>query len=202
MPTCTPIYGLEMITGDDAPCDFDVSQCREIASLRTQISALEDIQNRTATTIPIVKIGMTIPAEAGTDSALTSTSSVTLIRPVFDTVFVDTDNMFTTDQPQQITINTPGMYGLFMSMDIASTAGSGQPGAMTGRVDISPLTLIAQDNVSFLPGGVFYLGFGGSYPITAAGTVLLPGIQFIINGVDTVLPLNIEFGAFWLGDLA
>lgn len=202
MPTCTPVYGLEMVTASDAPCDFDITQCEEVDSLREQIALLQDINNRTAVTTPMVKIGMTIPAEAGTDSQLTNASSGTLIRPNFDTVFVDTDDMFTTDFPQQVVVNTPGMYGLFLSMDIASTAGSGQPGAMTGRVDISPLTTIAMDNVSFLPGGTFYLGFSGSYPITAAGTILLPGIDFLINGVDTVLPLHIEFGAFWLGDLS
>lgn len=202
MATCSPVYGLETIEGTDRPCDFADTQCAEVTTLREQIALLTGINNRTATTIPIVKIAMTIPAEAGTDAQLTNTSTNLLIRPIFDTVMADTDNMFTSDLPDQVTINTPGMYGVFMFLQIASTAGSGSEGRMTTRVDIAPLTRIAQNNLTFAPGGVFYLASSGAWPVPTAGTVLAPGIQFSINGVDTVLPLYIEFGAFWLGDLA
>lgn len=202
MVTCSPVYGLETIEGTDRPCDFADTQCAEVQTLREQIALLDGINNRTAITIPIVKIAMTIPAEAGTDAQLTSTSTNLLIRPIFDTVMADTDNMFTSDLPDQVTINTPGMYGVFMFLQIASTAGSGSEGRMTTRVDIAPLTRIAQNNLTFAPGGVFYLASSGAWPVPTAGTVLAPGIQFSINGVDTVLPLYIEFGAFWLGDLA
>lgn len=202
MATCSPVYGLEMIEGTDRPCDFADTQCAEVTTLREQIALLTGINNRTAITIPIVKIAMTVPAEAGTDAQLTNTSTNLLIRPIFDTVMADTDNMFTSDLPDQVTINTPGMYGVFMFLQIASTAGSGSEGRMTTRVDIAPLTRIAQNNLTFAPGGVFYLASSGAWPVPTAGTVLAPGIQFSINGVDTVLPLYIEFGAFWLGDLA
>lgn len=201
MVTCSPIYGLEMVEGSDRPCDFADPQCAEVATLREQIDLLEGINNRTAATIPIVKIAMTVAAVAGTDSEFTSTNANTLTRVVFDTVMVDTDNMFTSDQPQQITVNTPGMYGLYMQMQIASTAGSGSEGRMFVRTDISPLTRIMQDCVTFAPGGVFNIACSGAWPIPAAGTVLVPGIQFNITIPDTVLPLYIEFGAFWLGDL-
>lgn len=202
MATCSPVYGLETIEGTDRPCDFADTQCAEVTTLREQIALLAGINNRTAITIPIVKIAMTIPAEAGTDAQLTDTSANLLIRPTFDTVMADTDNMFTSDLPDQVTINTPGMYGVFMFLQIASTAGSGSEGRMMTRVDIAPLTRIAQNNLTFAPGGVFYLASSGAWPVPTAGTVLAPGIQFSINGVDTVLPLYIEFGAFWLGDLA
>lgn len=201
MVTCSPVYGLETIEGTDRPCDFADTQCAEVTTLREQIALLAGINNRTAITIPIVKIAMTIPAEAGTDAQLTSTSTNLLIRPIFDTVMVDTDNMFTSDQPQQVIVNTPGMYGLFFQMQIASTAGSGNIGGMTGRVDIAPTTTIARDNVSFAPGGTYNMAFSGAWPVPVAGTVLVPGIQFLINSPDTVLPLYIEFGAYWLGDL-
>jgi hypothetical protein len=208
MATCTPVYGLAMVEGADRPCDFDEIQCAEIESVRDQIALIDDINTRTAVTTPMVKVGMTIPAVAGSDEQLTSSTSG-IIRITFDSVFVDTDNMFSSDNPQQIVVNTPGMYGLFMSMDIASTAGSAQPGAMTGRVDLNPPaalllpnSLAIMDNLSFFPGGVFYLGFAGGYPVSIPGSLLLPGMSFIINGVDTVLPIRIEFGAFWMGDLA
>lgn len=191
-----------MVEGTDRPCDFDDIQCAEVSTLREQIALLKSVNNRTAVTTPMVKIAMTVPAEANTDSQLTSANSGVLIRPIFDAVMADTDNMFTSDLPDQVTINTPGMYGVFMFLQIASTAGSGSEGRMTTRVDIAPLTRIAQNNLTFAPGGVFYLASSGAWPVPVAGTVLAPGIQFSINGVDTVLPLYIEFGAFWLGDLA
>lgn len=194
--TCTPVYGLPYATGSSRPCDIDQTLCDFAVATQAQLDRVAGIVNRTATTIPLVKVAVTIPQPMVAPGPTINFS--------FDTVLVDTDNMFDSAFPDQITINTPGIYGAYALVYATSVTSTGpnQTGS-TMRVDVSGfLGNFLHDNLSYPSGTPVFQAASGTFGITSAGTTVLMNYSPFIQSTDTVTVQRAELGLFWLGDLS
>lgn len=193
--TCTPIYGLPYPTGASRPCDIDQSLCDFATATQEQLDRVASIVNRTATTIPLVKVAVTLPL------ALTIASPA--FNFSFDTVLVDTDNMFDSSFPDQITINTPGIYGAYALVYLTSVTSTGpNQSGTTMRVDVSGfLGNFILDNLIYPSGAPAFQAASGTFGVTSPGTTVLMNYSPFIQSTDTVTVQRAELGLFWLGDL-
>lgn len=192
MSTCTPVYGLPYATGADRPCDIGSTLCSFNSAVQTQLDRLSGIVNRTAATIPMAKVAATVPFTLNFNSP----GSVVL---AFDTVQVDTDNMFASSSPAQLTINRPGVYGSFAQIYSTST-GAGIQAASTVRVDLSTFSgAFMLDNLGYASGTPVFQAGTGIWVATAGSTVTMTYSTFI-QGTDTVTLQYAELGLYWLSD--
>jgi len=198
MATCTPIYGLAMVECSDRPCDIDDTMCQFANDVEVELDRLDAIVTRTATTIPQAVVAFT---ESTTYTVVPASNFPT----VFDTVLADTDDMFDSAVPEQILINTPGMYSLSANI-WGKTTGAGGNLAGTNlyfRVQTGPTPVtITSDVRQFAANGLnFFLDINAAHPLLAGDVViLLQSVFFIVP--DTFTVNRVQFSVTWLGDLS
>lgn len=194
--TCTPLYGLPYATGSSRPCDIDQTLCDFSVATQAQLDRVSGIVNRTATTIPMAKVAMTIPQPF--------VASSPTVNFVFDTVLVDTDNMFDSSFPDQVTINTPGIYGAYSLIYLTSVTSTGpNQSGTTMRVDVSGFFgNFILDNLIFPSGTPVFQAASGTFGITSPGTAIVMNYSPFVQSTDTVTVQRAEMGLFWLGDLS
>ena len=141
MTTCTPL-GLVYPEGSDRPCDVAPTTCEFSEGVEGYLDQLDDLVNRTATTVPMVWL-QTLEPVTVTQGAV----ALPTITPIFDTVVVDTANMADlTSNPSEITITRTGIYmfGFYTRGKITLVAGTSQ-NVLTQVNPTGP--------ISFPPGG-------------------------------------------------
>lgn len=192
--TCTLIYGLPYPTGASAPCNIGTTQCAFDDAVQQEIDRLSTVVDRTFTTIPMVKVALTVPTVFNTDSPSQAF--------VFDTVLVDTDNMFTSSFPDQVTVNTPGLYGSFAMIYSTSTTSATTLTGSTIRVDIAGLLgNFSLEQLTYPSGTPVYQSGSGTWPVSTSGTIVNMTYSPFIQSTDIVIVQRAEMGLFWLGDL-
>jgi hypothetical protein len=203
MPTCTPIYGLPVPAGTDNPCTLGTTLCSFAEAVNEQLNRLDGIVARTATTVPMVEVSMTIPM----DMVVPGTATVV----DFDTVLFDTNNMADLTLLPGFTTTSAGIYYIwFMAMGTVTIA------------SVSAASLgasISSSNPAFYPGDTnSTTTFGpqvttvslpvGNFAFTGAmSTVAVAGMQFFLsmfpngNAADAMTLNEVRFGATYLGDV-
>lgn len=188
--TCTPIYQLPYPTGSSDPCLVGSTLCAFAEAVESQLDVFDSVIARTATTVPMVKVVATVP--------------ILLVNPgadfnaQFDTVEVDTDNMFSSADTENIVFNHDGIY-LFQANIFTTTTGGGNVTSLSPNITLPTF--------SFGPGNSYVTGLGifvsciGQYPATTTDTVFLR-INSNIQSTDTITITRMEMMATWLGDLA
>lgn len=117
MATCTPIYGLPYIECDDAPCDQSDVWCAFAEAVEAELDRLDNVVRRTADTIPMAKVSLSIP------QVYNATTSGSVIA--FDTVDEDTDDMVNfLAAPGEIRPQRAGVYSVRCYIELGTT-GSG-----------------------------------------------------------------------------
>lgn len=199
MPTCTPIYQLPVVEGSDRPCDIDDWSCDFASAVESQLDALDAVVARTATSRPLFQVAATVP--------ITYTDFGSVFNTSFDTAAVDTDNMFSSDTPDTIFINTPGIY-TFTAFGWGVQTGPG--GADTGNLGFlfrtiplgGTVTSPWGDQRSFSASNQnVYLASSATWAFGAGDQVFLAqntGTSF----VGTLTINEVRFSGVWLGDLA
>lgn len=206
MTTCTPLYQLPVVEGSDRPCDIDTWSCNFATAVESQLDSLDTIVARTATTVPMVKVTMTVPVTFGNETTSGATSNLN-----FDTVEVDTDNMFdATVSTQQIFFPTKGIYNIMINM-WGSTTGGGNQDNFGGSVKLFPGILGSFATSTVVVGGVtnfnattarIYLSGIGMWPVSVDGSYIVASTSLYIQGSDTLTITRAEMAAHWLGDLS
>lgn len=205
MTTCTPLFGLPVVEGSDRPCDIDQWSCDFASAVESQLDTLDGIVQRTATTVPMAKVISTVPVTFGNETTSGSTPNLS-----FDTVAVDTDNMFNSSFPEQIFFPTKGMYGMHLNVWATTTGGANQD-AFGGSIKLFPGlsgSFSTSLNVAFngtnfnATTGAIYLSLLGEWPVTVDGSYIVAGTFLFIQSTDTLTITRAEMGAFWMGDLS
>jgi hypothetical protein len=199
MTTCT-VNGIPIVEGSDNPCDIDDYTCAFAAAVEAQLTSLDAIVTRTATTVPVAWMRRT------TDW-VTAVGDSTNIHPDFDTVVSDTDNMVDLNTTSTgFTVNTPGIYTFWYSLRGVTALPSGSSAApiVSIRPSIFPSFLfLTQDSRR---GDV-----AGQASVTGQGQVNVSASELqtffleITSGgvVGNFITWNhIDFGAFYLRDPA
>jgi hypothetical protein len=191
--TCTPIYQLPYATGASAPCNIDDTMCAFNDAVQEEIDRLQGVANRTSVTTPMVKVAMTVPTLYG--------PGVPSSLIVFDSALVDTDNMFTAAFPDQVTVNTPGVYGAYAFLYSTST-GAALLTTSSIHVDIAGAGgNFLFDSMPYTSGTPIYQSATGSWFVTTSGTAITMTYAPFIQGADVVTVQRAEMGLFWLCDL-
>lgn len=189
--TCTPIYGLPYPTRSSNPCNIGDTLCDFATEVETELDRLDSIVGRTANTIPMVKVASTV-------SFLLTVASDDFPVP-FDTVEVDTNNMFDGNAANTvITINQSGIY-MFRSAVWSNSTGGGNPTALSPRIVLPTEGFTISQN--FVTGISLFNGSGGTYPMTAGQQAFLQ-LGLNIQSTDTITVYRMELSAVWLGDLS
>lgn len=191
MTTCTP-SGLPIISGSDRPCDIGNTLCSFANAAELRLDAVDSLVDRTATTVPMVKVASTIPVVLTNASANFDVS--------FDTVEVDTDNMFNGNvDAESIVFPHAGFY-LFQSNIWATSTGAGaNVTALNPNITLPTFNFgIGNQFVTGL--GLFVSGIG-MYPVSTSDTAFLR-IGVLVQSTDTITITRMEMMAIWLGDLA
>lgn len=209
MTTCTPL-GLVFPEGSDAPCDVAETTCEFAAGTEGYLTQLDDLVQRTATTLPMAWVRTQVPV-----SLVISFSSLSGIQPVFDTVVADTDNMVDlTVRPSEILINRTGIYmlGFYMRGQVTLLA----PGnSMNTFSSIDPtgsnsFPITGTGFNSYLPKYRSYV-FTNGYIMAQTAFTILPlsaGETYTLNispsGLDndTFTLVEADLYAVWLGDVS
>lgn len=199
MTSCTPIYNLSVIEGDDRPCDVGDTICAIAANVEVQLDRLDSLRQRTADTVPVLKVANTI---GQTFVSGVGDSSIPLN---FDTVVVDNDNMFNSGFPSTITWNTPGIWLINANLWTHSTGAGGLQLNQTINV-IAPSGLAGFGTSVALSAGQnfqspfdIYSNGSVTFPILAAGDGFVQ-VSFFPNGTDTVTFFYADASFVWLGD--
>lgn len=200
MVTCTPTYQLPVVEGSDRPCDIDDWSCDFAAAVESQLDRLDAVVARTATSRPLFKVAATIP--------ITYTSFPAAFNTSFDTVFADTNNMFNSDAPDTIVINTAGIY-CFTAFGWGVQTGPG--GADIGTLGFlfrtipiatGGITSISTDQRTFTASAQnTYLASSTTWALNAGDQVFL-GQNTGSSSVGTLTINEVQFGGVWLGDLS
>jgi hypothetical protein len=201
MATCTTVYGLAVVECSDRPCDVNDTLCEFANGVEEQLDALDAVVERTATTVPMVKLAMTVPRVITTNN-----DDAVVIH--FDTVLVDTDNMFDSSASDDfIVFNTAGVYNFSYNFR-ATTTGGGNQTAVGGAVflDLPPTgfgtsTRPTQDNRQNQTGQPMYQSGVGLFP-AAAGAKAFLQLLLSVQGADTISFNYIDLTVNWLGDLS
>jgi hypothetical protein len=201
MTTCTPIYGIPIIEGSDRPCDAGTTICDIATVVETELDRFDELQSRTGTTVPLLKLASTI------GQTFTTSSTDTSIPVVFDTVMVDTDNMFNSGFPSDITFNTPGIWLVNANVWTHSTGAGGLQLSSTINVVIPPglsgfVTTTALSATQTFPSPLDIYNNGSvTFPVLAATTGFVQ-ISFFPNGTDTITEFYADASFAWLGDVS
>lgn len=200
MATCTPIYGIPVVEGSDRPCDVGSAICNIATEVEVELDRLEDLQDRTADTVPMLKVVATIPIVNVADG----TSHTFPLN--FDTVVVDTDNMFNSGFPSDITFNRAGVWLMNCNIWTHST-GAGGLQLSAGISIIVPPGLTgfgsstAQSSTQSFPSPLdIYSNGSVTFPVLAP-TVGFVQVSFFPNGTDTVTQFYADASFAWLGDV-
>lgn len=200
MCTCTPIYGLATVEGTDAPCDVEECLCQFANDVEAELDRLDGVVDRTATSRPMVQLAATVPV------ALASFPPTYNIN--FDTVGTDTDNMFSGDLPEIVTVNTAGIYVLtaYTWATVTGPGGTdsasntllmryvpvGTSGTSTFWIDSRTMTAAA---------GNTFLSMSAIYPFNAGDQVFLSQGGGVATA-GTITFQETQFSLTWVGDLA
>jgi len=199
MATCTPIYGLAVVECSDRPCDIDGTMCQFAQDVEVELDRLDAIVARTVTTIPQAVV-------ASTESVTYTVVSSGIFATTFDTVLADTDDMFDATVPQQILINTPGVYSLSANIWGTTTGAGGNSAGITlwfrTQTGTSSATTVWSENRVFTANGLnFYLDSNGVIPFLAGDVFILSESVFFVVP-DTFTVNRIQLSVTWLGDLS
>lgn len=200
MTTCTPTYRIPVVEGSDRPCDIGDTICDIALVVEQNLDRLDSLVSRTSTTVPMLKVAATVPIVNIADG--TSHTGPLL----FDTVIVDTDNMFNSGFPDTITWNTPGVWLMSTNIWTHSTgAGGVQLSASSSIVAPASLpgfgTTTAVSAVQLFPSPLdIYSNASVTFPILAAGSGFVQA-SFFPNGTDTVTMFYADASFVWLGDV-
>jgi len=193
--TCTPIYGLPYATGASAPCNIDDTMCAFNDAVQEEIDRLAGVSNRTAVTVPMAKVAITVP----TPFTSASTSATQILS--FDSALVDTDNMFSAADPDRVTVNTPGVYAAQAFLYVTSVGAALQSSSVM-RVDISGfLGAFIFDTLVYASGTPVFQAASGIWTVPTAGTAITMGYAPFIQGSDVMTIQQAQLGLFWLCDL-
>lgn len=200
MTTCTPIYQIPVVEGSDRPCDVGETICAIATEVETELERFADLQARTADTIPMLKVASTIPILNVSDG-----TSHTFPLP-FDTVVVDTDGMFNSGFPSDITFNRAGVWLMNCNVWTHSTGAGGLQLSATINIIVPPgLTgfgsTVAQSTSQTFPSPLdIYSNGSVTFPVLAP-TVGFVQVSFFPNGTDTITQFYADASFAWLGDV-
>lgn len=200
MTTCTQTYQIPVIEGGDRPCDVGSTICDIALVVEENLDRLDGLVRRTSTTVPMLKVAATIPI-------LNISDGTSHTAPIlFDTVVVDTDNMFNSGFPDTITWNTPGIWLMSTNIWTHSTGAGGlqlsasssivAPAALSGFGTTTAVTALQ----SFQSPLDIYSNASVTFPILAAGSGFVQA-SFFPNGTDTVTMFYADASFVWLGDV-
>jgi hypothetical protein len=205
MTTCTPLYNIPVVEGTDPPCDIGNTLCAIAQAAEVQLDALDSLEARTAATIPLLKVAMTIAQPT------VSTASDSTIALNFDTVLVDTDNMFDSSFPDVITFNHPGIWLMTANLWSTTTGAGGVNDGQGVSIVLSQGTLAlgwpggvnpVSANVTIVSPNTMYINAAGVFPILAAGVTAFVQGNFTVSGTDGIHPFYADASFAWLGDLS
>lgn len=204
MATCTPLYKLPVVEGSDRPCDYDDHSCDFAAAVEVQLDALDDVVNRTATTVPAAWLRLT-----GAESYDMTVGDGSTNEVIFTEVVLDTDDMVDLSvNSSGFTFTRRGLYLIWFNVNsiVTSTAGTV---SITYAPRIIRVNLFGAPNQDTLPRRDFDNHVSGNKATGTSATVTLfdVGDQVFLaatnlsgtNG-DKVLVVNVDFGVIWVGD--
>lgn len=201
MTTCTPIYDLPVVEGTDNPCDIGDTICAIAERVETQLDRLDALVDRTATTVPMLKVASTI------SQTFSSSSPFTTFAVNWDTVLVDTDDMFNSGFPSTITFNRTGIWLISCNIMTHSTGAGGLQLSHTISV-VSPIPPIpgwgsltaVSANQNFPSPLDIYSNSSATFPLIGTGDGFVQ-VSFFPNGTDTITMFYADASLAWLGDL-
>lgn len=198
--TCTPIYQLPYPTGASRPCDYDETSCEFAEAVEAQLDLLDAVVQRTETTVPMAWIRTSLAF-----STVQNAAQNAVYEPPFDTVVVDTNDMVDLVRFNGITVNTPGLYLIWVYVRGTCTAVTGTDTNNSYSIFLDPPGALSNNwfpLIRFTQVVVNQVQRQGDLTV-----LLLPAdtqVGFTITPIaqpgDTMLYTDVEMALTWVGD--